>query len=759
MNASDGSGCWALIEGSLIYLPNFNGIALFRRQLRIRSPGISQSTEYHNPQFRVMIKEKEISGFKDSPRTRWNECHIIPLKVNSCNNLPNYFLEEESRKEYKNAIINFWHIQKTGGSTLRQCLFGMYEKLRIPKPFGGMVMCGNILKLLKKGKFLKGKTYSPVVLGHYSLGMCDLIREEILDRKCSAFTIFRDPYDRVVSHYFYNRARAPVNRKLKSALKLPITDWLKKFGTVTWRSFFKNWKIERNEHGMKCSSIPNNQSTRGFSWPEDDFFINDIVNNLEKHLSFVGLLEDLPTTYKMLQEIYNLPFYDMCLDMYKNDGLYDGVTASAKKELKRESKRLLMEDKEIQKLMKFDMLLYEKGKEIFAAQKKEFEAMQRRKLEGKRRGRQVKRDMRGTGVGLFAGLRYILKPSWISYKTEYHPTPPKIMIKEKGSSAFKVPLKTKWNECHTVPPKLNSCNTLPNYFLVKDSRKDYQNAIINFWHVQKTGGTSIRQCMDDMYKQLNVPQPFDSKLKCKYITDLLNNETFLKEKSYRPVVRGHYTLGMCDLIREEIVDRKCSAFTILRDPYDRVVSHYYFNRDAAQNKTELRNALDLPITEWLKEVGTVTWRSFFRGWKVQRNKSESICSEIPPFYNQSRDMPGKLWPSGQDETWINDIVNNLEKHVSFVGLLEDLPTTYKMLQEVYDLPFYDMCMKIRSNVGSYDKGNLRAKEAMKRESKRLLMEDKEIQKLMKFDVLLYEKGKKIFEAQKKEFEAMQRQKL
>ncbi|KAJ8049192.1 hypothetical protein HOLleu_01818 [Holothuria leucospilota] len=287
---------------------------------------------------------------------------------------------EHQRHHFQNAIINFWHLEKASGSTVGHCLGDLYQRLGLSVTVRGGTSCKRKQDLLGYANYLNSSKERPVIRGHATVGLCDFIKEKITDRKCSVFTVFRDPYDRLVSYYFFTRQ---VARKRSSGDQLAlilnetIKQWIKNSGSSVWKAFSNEWKFERKDNGKeKCIDLQHFETTEE-RWPTIDEHLTEIANNLDKHLSFIGLTEDLQTTFQMLEEVYGLPFVEVCSDMHVLQGSYELTNATEQRALKMSAKREIMEDPEIQRLIQFEVLVYEKAKEIFEAQKKVFLKMKR----------------------------------------------------------------------------------------------------------------------------------------------------------------------------------------------------------------------------------------------------------------------------------------------------------------------------------------------------------------------------------------------
>lgn len=258
-----------------------------------------------------------------------------------------------------------------------------------------------------------------------------------------------------------------------------------------------------------------------------------------------------------------------------------------------------------------------------------------------------------------------------------------------------------------------------------------------------------------MTKRLKLPKTFHGGQSCQKKYSMLAERSYFNDTSHNPIIRGHGTLGLCDFIQEKITKRKCSTIAIFRDPFDRAVSHYFFNRQVAAKKGNAssgRNkAVDLNITEWLKQTGSVTLSGFATEWKFEVGADgREICKELDSSVvakNVWRPMDGEL----------QAIIDNLDRHISVVALMEDLATSFEMLEWVYGLPFTNTCDSLHTMKGTYENTAGKKKDSLKVEAKRQLMEDEEIVKLLQFDILLYQKVREIFNQQKNILEQMKSQ--
>lgn len=209
-----------------------------------------------------------------------------------------------------------------------------------------------------------------ISMGHCSSGMCDVINAAQPNRKCSTFTILREPFERMTSHYYYLRQCANTtmidNTHAQKSRSMKLADWALLTGSETRNKFFRKEELVQHTNGSRFCNVES-EPLQNF---ENDIYMENILQNLDKHLGVIGLTSEYEMTLKMLQRAYSLPFYDLCKDFLLNKGTYGNrKDVSIMKQIKANAVRQLKQNQRVKQMLHLDIEIYEKAKEIFQKQK------------------------------------------------------------------------------------------------------------------------------------------------------------------------------------------------------------------------------------------------------------------------------------------------------------------------------------------------------------------------------------------------------
>ncbi len=168
-------------------------------------------------------------------------------------------------------------------------------------------------------------------------------------------------------------------------------------------------------------------------------------------------------------------------------------------------------------------------------------------------------------------------------------------------------------------------------------------------------------------------------------------------------VMGHYRYGF-----HKFSDRTHHYFTFLRNPIDQLISHYHYTVDHPEKFESLPPDID-NIVDFAK---------------------------CPYGYNlQTRFVSGIDNLKGQEDEVLAIAHNNLRHNFEMVGLTEEFDLSLLMMGEAldWDILYYD-----RKNRG----------KAVAQSQGISEQEREELQKILRYDIQLYQFGKELFEEQK-----------
>ncbi|KAJ8049195.1 hypothetical protein HOLleu_01821 [Holothuria leucospilota] len=320
------------------------------------------------------------------------------------NTLPNFFtkgLDLGLRpKDYQKGIIAFLHHNKAAGSSVKLCLLSMTRRGVIKDHYSSCVVSSKKISSTEIKVFQK---YA-VFVGGYTFWLC----EQFESRNCSYFTIMRNPYDRILSSYFYcqNQPWDQLCGPLQTG-NFTIQEWALYQG-----SYFFNQLLMNRDYCQPNDDL-RHLFNRGFSdfippnaghyisyesakqcWFRQKVFLTrnvnetgrmhllqNVLDNLESWFSVIGMTDEFDLSLKMLSFTYELPFLRRCRGKIINKGNYAGSGKSEQENMKEMLKSALHADSRVVEALKYDVMIYERGLQIFERQKKRLESLLAKKIQ------------------------------------------------------------------------------------------------------------------------------------------------------------------------------------------------------------------------------------------------------------------------------------------------------------------------------------------------------------------------------------------
>ncbi len=254
------------------------------------------------------------------------------------------FLANQRKRIVENKeIIHFMHIPKTGGSGIAIQMAKHYTESII-----GLDQFDHYLRLATKD-WLK-----PYVQTH--LTRFDYKKLRVKDT--SKFIFFRDPKDRVLSSYYFMKVNSHFNKEEKEP---SLLEYLSKKKEPTMK---ENVQV----HSMKINNAYIKYLINRGSVYEDNFSSLDIKEALGylESFDFIGFMESYEEDFNELCDFY----YTTRPRIIKKENSLGQNVEKEKRAIKREPITPEI-DRELDKLTKYDYIIYEAAKEISARKRKE----------------------------------------------------------------------------------------------------------------------------------------------------------------------------------------------------------------------------------------------------------------------------------------------------------------------------------------------------------------------------------------------------
>lgn len=289
--------------------------------------------------------------------------------------------------------------------------------------------------------------------------------------------------------------------------------------------------------------------------------------------------------------------------------------------------------------------------------------------------------------------------------------------------------------------------SVPNVYLTDIPVTQYRDPLPAFLHNPKSGGTTIKKCLVTMAENENLTiSPFLWKeTRTQFEEDLLNGAY---EGTRFDLVAGDVSLGTCARMPTH---RTCAYYTVVREPYDRAVSQYFFCKGGGETANSCTNKT---IEEYVLNVGSL----FFRQLTYQTTCYNIMSSSKLEAASNDHGWRCKknLHSSSEKEKdrLIAYLLKKMDSIFAVIGITERYEESLELFQDAFNLSFHDTCSGFRFNVGpSINSTRRRRTETdenlhrIKEEAKRSLMINAKIRKSLRPDILLYRKAKEIFEKQ------------
>ena len=227
-----------------------------------------------------------------------------------------------------------------------------------------------------------------------------------------------------------------------------------------------------------------------------------------------------------------------------------------------------------------------------------------------------------------------------------------------------------------------------------------------FLHIPKTAGTTLYTIMDrqfELRQTVTINGERDHLNKLKEIKD-----SPAKARKKIELIKGHTYIGW-----HEILPQKVTYFTLLRNPIDRFISHYYYIKNLPTHPLyTLINEKNISLTDYAFMQGEDNGQTRFLATAIDNGeieyRSEECSTEI-----------------------LDKAKENLQKYCAVVGIVEDFDKTLLLLKKKFGW----------SNIFYVVKNKNKSRRSKREISKETL---KIIEKQHEYDLELYDYSKDLF---------------
>ncbi|XP_002736970.1 uncharacterized protein LOC100369823 [Saccoglossus kowalevskii] len=306
---------------------------------------------------------------------------------------------------------------------------------------------------------------------------------------------------------------------------------------------------------------------------------------------------------------------------------------------------------------------------------------------------------------------------------------------------------------------------LPNFFTKREisarsPSTSYQNATMVFVHNQKSGGSTLKVCMENIGAEQHYP---GMSVVCDmnagdYYTGMANSGKRPLQKFFA----GGHTFKICDF-----AENPCTYVTVLRHPLDRIISSYEYCKKRNELHCQIIDANNVTLNQWAIFQGSFFFRQLFYNFEVCTQKYDDIIdklrmrkgmsltpNKIPCWYRNELVLEAML--SKIDKLNILQyVLDNLENWFAVIGINEEYNTFLQLLEDAFRLPF----SRCQGNIVNYHQ-YLAETRGIKRNDviasfRQQLRDDPAVTEALFYDLKIYEKAKDIFNRQSHIFKARQ----
>ncbi|KAK3088092.1 hypothetical protein FSP39_014591 [Pinctada imbricata] len=290
----------------------------------------------------------------------------------------------------KNSSLVFVHQPRGAGSHVTSCM----NSISIEKRHSLSPVMNLQNRLLWDSSSVENRQHQEAVQLHrgpFAFGLC-----ENLNRKCAYFTIFRDPFDTLVSLFTHCKANRNDDLcKEKSASNSTLYDWVfENAGVLFHRLLFSSEHCKYNHNSSDSTNVNidscNNHHRNRFEMlstnTEKIHLATYIKSHLHKWFAAIGLFNEIENSMLIFERAFEHPF-SRCKSRDKSS-FYENSLVSNNAHFERvrsdedvynydddeeedfiDEIQTVKEDINIQNALKYDYIIYNEAKRLYHIQK------------------------------------------------------------------------------------------------------------------------------------------------------------------------------------------------------------------------------------------------------------------------------------------------------------------------------------------------------------------------------------------------------
>lgn len=183
-----------------------------------------------------------------------------------------------------------------------------------------------------------------------------------------------------------------------------------------------------------------------------------------------------------------------------------------------------------------------------------------------------------------------------------------------------------------------------------------------YLHIPKAGGTTLLHVLDQIYKK-SSHYSFDTTRPNECLNELKSYSVKQKEKI--KIVSGHFVFGFHELFNIE----KFKYFTLLRDPIERIFSHYHYSsRKTNHYLYKTRHESEISLVEYVQSGLT-------------QEVHNGMCKQIAGLYvNDNFGYSNINKDTLSDNELFQKAKQNIKNHFIFAGITEEFDKSLFLLK-------------------------------------------------------------------------------